>query len=133
MQLRIADVQPEFTADPDLPPAQFNTVEIQQVLINLVMNALEAMQEVPPDERRLHIHVGRERNAMLAVTVTDTGRGIPAEIARQLFEPYFTTKETGLGMGLMICRTIIESHGGSIRLLPTRHGTAFRFTLRAED
>lgn len=133
VQLRVAGVQPVFTADPDLPPAYCNTVEIQQVLINLVMNALEAMQQLPAGERRLTIHIGHDRQGMLAVTVADNGSGIPAELARQLFEPYFTTKEAGLGMGLMICRTIIESHGGSIRLLPSRHGTAFRFTLRAED
>ena len=71
---------------------------------------------------------------MLGVVVRDTGAGIAPDVAARLFEPYFTTKPTGLGMGLMICRNIIESHGGSLRLLPSRGGgTSFKFTLRTAE
>ncbi|TAH47357.1 MAG: PAS domain S-box protein [Betaproteobacteria bacterium] len=133
-QLRAAQVRPEVRADADLPPVRCNAVEIQQVLVNLLMNALDAMQDTPVDERRLEIRLEREKNAMLGVVVRDTGAGIPADVAARLFEPYFTTKPTGLGMGLMICRNIVESHGGALRLVASRcRGTSFKFTLRTVE
>ncbi|WHZ10061.1 MAG: Two-component oxygen-sensor histidine kinase FixL [Burkholderiaceae bacterium] len=112
-----------------IAPVRGHAVEIQQVLVNLVVNAIEAMQSVPVDERRLEIRLADEGRAMVSVTVADNGPGVPAELAARIFDPYLTTKPEGLGMGLMICRTIAESHGGSLRLLPTRRGATFRFTL----
>jgi C4-dicarboxylate-specific signal transduction histidine kinase len=133
-QLRAAQVRPDVRADPDLPLVRCNAVEIQQVLVNLLMNALDAMHDTPVGQRAVEIRLEREKNAMLGVVVRDTGAGIAPDVAARLFEPYFTTKPTGLGMGLMICRNIIESHGGSLRLLPSRcRGTSFKFTLRTAE
>jgi PAS domain S-box-containing protein len=133
-QLRAAQLRPDVHTDPDLPLVRCNAVEIQQVLVNLLMNALDAMHDTPVGQRAVEIRLEREKNAMLAVVVRDTGAGIAPEVAARLFEPYFTTKPTGLGMGLMICRNIVESHGGWLRLLPSRcGGTSFKFTLRTAE
>lgn len=129
VQFRRAGVKPLISLEPGLPEALCNAVEIQQVLVNLLVNAMDAMAEVPVAQRSLEILVRHER-ALLSVRVSDSGEGISAEAARRLFEPYFTTKSSGLGMGLMICRTIIEAHGGTIRHMPSRVGASFRFTLR---
>lgn len=110
-------------------PVRGHPVAVQQVLVNLVMNAIEAMQLMPPSERRIEIRLAEEGRSLISITVVDHGPGVAPELAARIFEPYVTTKPEGLGMGLMICRTIVESHGGSLRLLPTRRGAAFRFTL----
>lgn len=114
---------------------QCHPVEIQQVLVNLVMNAIDALQTMPEQSRRIHIRLAPEARGLVSVQVADDGPGVPAEVEARLFDPYITTKPTGLGMGLMICRTIVESHGGSLRLMPNRaniSGATFRFTLRTE-
>ena len=117
-------------AAPLVPRVYCHAVEIQQVLVNLLLNAIDALQVIPPEERSIHIRVGREARSYAAVHVSDSGPGVPSELVPRLFDPYFTTKEKGLGMGLMICRTIVESHGGSIRLVPGKgRGANFRFTL----
>lgn len=106
-----------------------HVVEIQQVLVNLVMNALDAVQ-TGGDERLIEITLATDGHSKATVEVADSGHGVPAELAERIFEPYFTTKSSGLGMGLMICRTIVESHGGSLRLVAgPSHGACFRFTL----
>jgi PAS domain S-box-containing protein len=128
--LRGGSVRVVVDSAPQVPRVHCHPVEIQQVFVNLVMNAIDALQGIPPEQRSIHIRVGREARSYVAVHVSDSGPGVPAELAPRLFDPYFTTKETGLGMGLMICRTIVESHGGSIRLVPTMgRGADFRFTL----
>jgi PAS domain S-box-containing protein len=132
-QLRAAGVRRRVELPDGRLPVRCNPVEIQQVLVNLMVNAIEAMHRVPAEERLLELAVRRERGGMLGVTITDHGEGISAEHAIRLFEPYFTTKQAGLGMGLMICRNIVESHGGSIRLVPGKIGASFRFTLRSKD
>ena len=133
VQFRSAAVKPTITIEPGLPEVICNPVEIQQVLVNLLVNALDAMRAVPAGQRALELRVRRGRASLLSVTVSDAGEGIPPLTAKRLFEPYFTTKPAGLGMGLMICRTIIEAHGGSIRHVPSKTGTSFRFTLRAKE
>lgn len=107
-----------------------NPVEIQQVLVNLLVNALEAMTETPPARRIIAVTVGRAGTDRIQVEVADSGPGVDAEVAPRVFDPYVTTKASGLGMGLMISRTIVEAHGGALAL--TRGhlgGAAFRFTL----
>lgn len=116
-------------ADAPLPAVRGRPVEIQQVLVNLLINALDAMADLPARERRIDLHIACEDAQMLRVDVIDQGPGIEANIAARLFDPYFTTKPSGLGMGLMISRTIIEWHGGVLRHLPARRGAHFRFTL----
>jgi two-component system, LuxR family, sensor kinase FixL len=104
-------------------------VQIQQVLLNLIRNAIEAMHESPV--RQLSIAATSESDGMVTVSVADTGSGIAPEIAKDLFQPFITTKREGMGVGLSICRTIVEGHGGRIWAESNPSGgTIFKFTLR---
>jgi two-component system sensor kinase FixL len=119
-----------FAGHPDLVVA--DKIQIQQVVLNLIRNALEAMEETTV--RELVISTRSADDAMIEVGVADTGTGLAPEVANRLFEPFVTTKATGLGVGLPICRTVIESHGGRIWAEPNPKGGAiFRFTLRRAD
>ena len=105
-------------------------VELQQVILNLVMNGIEAMQSVEDRPRELVIRSRQDEKQLVLVSVTDCGVGISAENADRLFNAFFTTKSSGMGMGLSICRSIMEAHGG--RLWATAnmpHGATFQFTL----
>ena len=105
-------------------------VQLQQVIINLVMNGIEAMQSVTDRPRELLIRSGQDETHEVIVSVTDSGVGISAENAEQLFNAFFTTKFGGMGVGLSICRSIIEAHGGRISASDNlTHGATFQFTL----
>jgi len=107
-------------------------VQIQQVLLNLMRNALEAMQT--SERRELIVATNPAENTMVAVNIADTGCGISPDVASRLFQPFVTTKRQGMGVGLSICRTIIESHGGQITVETNPGGgTIFRFTIRGVD
>jgi C4-dicarboxylate-specific signal transduction histidine kinase len=115
---------------PALPMIPGDRVQLQQVIINLVMNGIEAMQLVTDRPRELVIRSRQDETQQVLVSVTDCGVGISAENADRLFNAFFTTKSSGMGMGLSICRSIIEAHGG--RLWATAnlpHGATFQFTL----
>jgi len=115
---------------PDLPVVLADRVQLQQVIINLVMNGAEAMQTVTDRPRELVILSRQDEAHRVAVAVVDCGVGISAESAERLFDAFFTTKSTGMGMGLSICRSIIETHGG--RLTAANNpgpGARFQFTL----
>jgi C4-dicarboxylate-specific signal transduction histidine kinase len=101
---------------------------LQQVLINLMMNAVEAMRLSTEQPRRLLIRSAKNPDGVL-VQVQDSGPGIDPELADSIFEPFFTTRAEGIGMGLSISRSIIESHGGQLSLVQTSHGALFQFTL----
>ncbi|HOC01648.1 MAG TPA: ATP-binding protein [Verrucomicrobiota bacterium] len=104
--------------------------QIQQVILNLVMNAIEAMQQLPHNARRIEIAATRDHHQTVRVSVSDTGPGIPQEQTSKLFDAFWTTKPQGLGIGLAICRSIIESHGGRIWLARGQPGaTTFCFSL----
>jgi two-component system, LuxR family, sensor kinase FixL len=110
--------------------ALVDRIQIQQVLLNLIRNAIEAMQEV--SRRELVIATKLRDDGMAEISVADTGPGIAPEVAAQLFQPFFTTKRHGTGVGLSISRTIVEAHGGRLWVEPNPGGGAlFRFTLRA--
>jgi signal transduction histidine kinase len=118
----------------ELPPALSmivgDRVQLQQVIINLVMNGIEAMQTVTERPRELVIRSGQDETHRVFVSVRDCGVGISADHADRLFNAFFTTKSSGMGMGLSICRSIIEAHGG--RLWATSnipHGATFQFAL----
>jgi C4-dicarboxylate-specific signal transduction histidine kinase len=107
-------------------------VQLQQVMINLIMNGVEAMQSVTDRPRELVIRSSQEKIQQVLVSVTDCGVGISAANADRLFNAFFTTKSSGMGMGLSICRSIMEAHGGRLWVtanLP--HGATFQFTLPA--
>jgi two-component system, LuxR family, sensor kinase FixL len=104
-------------------------VQLQQVLVNLLLNAMDAMNNSAPDDQRVNVRI-QAAGAQVEVAVSDTGQGIPADRLAHVFEPFFTTKPNGLGVGLPISRKIIEAHGGSIRAENAPHGGAtFCFTL----
>ena len=113
-----------------LPLVIGRRVQLQQVLLNLVMNAIEAMSSVNGRERELTILAGQIDDQNLEVIVEDTGCGIDPVDYERIFNTLFTTKQHGMGMGLFICRSIIEAHGGRLWALPrSPFGTAFHFTL----
>jgi two-component system, LuxR family, sensor kinase FixL len=123
-------IRVSFELDPRAELVLADRVQIQQVLINLMRNAMEAMDE--SERRELVISTSRTDENMVAVSVADTGPGMSAAVRAQLFQPFFTTKRHGMGIGLSISRTIIEAHGGEIRAEPNPVGGAvFRFTLPA--
>jgi len=100
--------------DPDLPAVSANRVQIQQVLLNIVINAFDAMRQTPVAERRVIIRSERQPNDEVCVSVRDYGTGLPKENPERIFEAFFSTKQEGLGMGLSIARSIIFSHGGEL-------------------
>jgi two-component system sensor kinase FixL len=99
--------------DPSLPPVQGDRVQLQQVLLNLVLNAMDALKDNPPASRLVTVGT-RPAGERVEVAVSDTGHGISAENLPRLFEPFFTSKPNGLGLGLVISRSIIEAHGGKL-------------------
>jgi len=109
---------------PELPLISGDSVQLQQVLLNLVMNAMEAMSSTAMTVRRLSISTRWAMEGYVEVMVSDRGRGIAPEEQRRLFQPFFTTKERGLGLGLSICSTIITSHGGRLSLANAKDGGA---------
>jgi two-component system, LuxR family, sensor kinase FixL len=114
----------------DLPMIEADPVQMHQVLINLVSNALDAMRDTPASHRKVQVATERDGNASIRVSVRDYGTGIPDGVREQLFEQFFTTKEEGLGMGLTIVRSIIEAHAGAIAAENVDGGGArFYFTL----
>lgn len=94
---------------------EVDRAQIQQVLINLIMNGIEAMHELPPGGRLLSLTVTRDERGGVKFSVADVGHGLDVEDPGELFQPYWTTKATGIGMGLAICRSIVEAQGGKIR------------------
>jgi signal transduction histidine kinase len=113
-----------------LPMILGDRVQLQQVIINLVMNGIEAMQSVTDRQRELVIRSGQDETHGVLLSVTDCGVGISAENANRLFSAFFTTKSSGLGMGLSICRSIVEAHGGRLSASGNEGpGATFQFVL----
>jgi two-component system sensor kinase FixL len=127
-QVRVA-----FGLDPRALLVLADRIQVQQVLLNLIRNALEAMQDAP--RRELTVATKAiPTEGQVAVLVTDTGAGIAPDVLKKLFQPFVTTKKHGMGVGLSICRTIIEAHGGKIWVDSERgRGSTFTFTLRTVD
>src|SRR5262245_50974414 len=113
-----------------VPLAFADRIQLQQVILSLMMNAVEAMSEITEGPRELLIRTGADASGAIVVAVRDSGPGLSAENLDRLFMPFYTTKPQGMGMGLAICRSIIEAHGG--RLWATANldrGATFQFTL----
>ena len=117
-----------FGFDPNVSAAFVDPIQIQQVLVNLTRNAIEAMAGRP--ERRLALETALTGDGMIEIAVTDTGPGLPADVADRLFEPFVSTKRNGMGLGLSICRSIVDAHGGRLwHEANPGGGTVFRFTI----
>jgi two-component system sensor histidine kinase DctS len=130
MQARQSYVTLQVDFPPGLPPVLADRVLLEQVLLNLTRNAIEAMQDIAPERRLLRL-TAHETEAQVAVSVIDNGHGIAPEVAERLFSPFFSTKAEGMGMGLSICRTAIEFHGGTLRHADNPEGgTVFTFALQ---
>ena len=128
--LRSRSVAVQTTLPADLPLALGDRVQLQQVIMNLVMNGADAMSTVTERPRVLRIESKVDGESSIQVTIRDSGIGIEEAIRHRIFDPLFTTKPTGMGMGLSICRSIIEAHGGRLWASPgTTHGTDFQFTI----
>jgi signal transduction histidine kinase len=118
---------------PGLPPTNGDRIQLQQVIINLPLNGIHAMCEVYERPRELLVQTRREEEGYLLVQVRDGGTGIDPAHMRQLFKSFFTTKANGMGMGLSICRSIIEAHGGRIwASANTGPGATFHITLPSQ-
>jgi two-component system sensor kinase FixL len=125
-------VNVRYELDPEAERVHADKVQIQQVLLNLVRNAIEAMAEADSPRRELVISTRRTSAEQVELAVADTGPGLAPEVEARLFQPFITTKRQGMGVGLSISRTIIEAHGGQIWTERAEQGgTVFRFTLRA--
>jgi len=116
---------------PGLPLVSGDRVHLSQVLLNLIINGMDAMQTSPASNKRVVIEARPREEGRVEVAVTDSGPGVPPGLIDRVFDPFFTTKSGGLGMGLPISRTIIEAHGGRLwaEHAPAGRGLTFRFTL----
>jgi len=114
--LQVNEVSVVTKFQDDIPPLHADPTQLQEVILNLVKNAIDAMSSVAHDGRSLHLATGLEGNSIVLLSVKDSGGGIPSEDQDRIFEPFFTTKAAGMGLGLAICRTIVEDHGGKLRL-----------------
>jgi two-component system, LuxR family, sensor kinase FixL len=124
--------QLETLLDPNLPGTEGDPIQLQQVLLNLVINAFDAMRDMPSSRRKVVIATGRDADGATRVSVRDYGVGIPAEALERVFEQFFTTNPKGLGIGLAIVHSIVQSHGGTIVAEnATGGGARFYFTLPA--
>ena len=117
-----------------LSPVQGDRVQLQQVILNLILNAVEAMRSVDDAPRELSIGTERERSDEILVAVRDSGPGIDPEHLERVFESFYTTKPNGMGLGLSICRSIVDAHGGRLWADANKPGGAvFQFTLPAAN
>ncbi len=137
LQARKLLVDVRIRIEPGLPKLLCDRTMVEQVLLNLARNGMQAMDNAQIHPRILEILVRSapaEQSRWIAFSVTDQGRGIPSEVASQLFTPFFTTKTEGMGLGLSLCRTVVEQHGGVLNFTSdSQNGTQFSFTLPATD
>jgi two-component system sensor kinase FixL len=123
-----SNVKLNLSLAPGLPSVTMDKIQIGQVLVNLIRNAIEAMAEILP--RELTLSSKRDGTEFVLVTVRDSGPGLPPDVLKKLFQPFVTTKEKGMGIGLNICQSIVEAHGGRIRAVPGMHpGAMFEICL----
>jgi two-component system sensor histidine kinase DctS len=133
LQARKLSVQVIIHVTPGAPPVLCDQTMVEQVLLNLVRNGMQAMDHTDIRQRKLWLGVkssDNEGGRWLEFSVTDAGPGIEPAIEARMFTPFFTTKSEGMGLGLSLCRTVVEQHGGTLRYAPhAPHGTVFTFTL----
>jgi two-component system sensor kinase FixL len=128
------EVEIEATIDPGLPVVLADPVQIEQVLLNLLRNAMDAMAAANTERRSIIVKARRSDKHAIEISVADSGPGVAAEMMAAIFEPFTTTKPLGMGMGLSISRAIIEAHGGNLGMgRGTGYGAIFIFTLPTVD
>jgi signal transduction histidine kinase len=128
LQINEVSVAAEFHGD--LPEVYLDGTQLQQVLLNLVKNAIDAMRSVAPETRRLRLTTGFDGRSTVWLSVQDSGPGIAVEDRERIFDPFFTTKSGGMGLGLAICFTVVENHGGKLRLVKSDSGgTTFELAI----
>jgi C4-dicarboxylate-specific signal transduction histidine kinase len=133
-QLRRNDILLETRLAEGLPLVQGDRVQLQQVLLNLIVNAVEAMSGLDERRRELTIVSAADGPDAVSIEVRDTGTGLDPERATHLFEPFYTTKAEGIGIGLSISRSIVEAHGGHLSATANvPHGAVFRFSVPLEE
>jgi signal transduction histidine kinase len=115
LQINEVSVVTEF--QDNLPEVHLDDTQLQQVLLNLIKNAIDAMSSVAPEARRLRLTTRFNGHSTVMLSVQDSGPGIPVQDRERIFDPFFTTKSGGMGMGLAICFTVVENHGGKLRLV----------------
>lgn len=129
-EARQAGIMVELDLEEDLLEAAADFLQIQQVVLHLMRNGLEAMMENSRDDRKIKVATRQTPECELEIAVSDLGNGLPRESSGRMFEPFFSTKPNGLGLGLSISRTIVEAHGGRIWMTPnSTRGVTARFTL----
>ena len=129
-ELTLSKTKIDLDVDKDIPLIFIDKIQIQQVLLNLMQNAIESMNENHIKEKRIHIQTTATKNDTIEITLSDAGPGFSKELIHKVFMPFFTTKAHGRGMGLAICRSIIEAHGGEFKINPNSNGHSWiRFTL----
>lgn len=129
-ELNVSKTKVDFDLAKDLPLVSADKIQFQQVMLNLLQNAIDAMKEIPHRNRRILIQTKPTTVNAIEITVSDSGPGFSKEIVSKVFKPFFTTKAHGRGMGLAICRSIIEAHGGQFTINPnTNNQSWIRFTL----
>jgi C4-dicarboxylate-specific signal transduction histidine kinase len=127
-ETRLQNMRVRWRSCPELYTT-VDRIQVQQVLVNLLRNAYEAMASAPPEQRQVTI-AARERNDLVEISVEDRGEGIATENIERVFEAFFTSKPNGVGIGLAISRSIVEDHGGRLWLRPNpKQGVTFHFTL----
>jgi two-component system sensor kinase FixL len=127
---KAARIAVEFDLSEGAQSVLVDRIQVQQVILNLARNAIEAMADSEPKSLRIST---RSEGEMVRVSIADSGPGIAPDIAEKLFQPFVTTKSDGMGVGLSVCRTIIEAQGGQIWFETSENGTVFNFTLQSVD
>jgi two-component system sensor kinase FixL len=126
----VRKISVQIGVSPSVQRVTGDNIQLQQCLLNLLINAFDAITDAKSDQRGVTIKAAPEKTGWVAVCVSDSGAGIDPAIANRLFEPFVTTKREGMGLGLLVTRSIVESHGGRIWATPNPdRGTSFTFTL----
>jgi signal transduction histidine kinase len=133
IETRLKDIRIDIIVAPDLPPVLADMVQIQQVVLNLALNGIEAMEASNVADKALRVEVRNGANDLLVVRVIDCGDGVDSVDGEHIFEPFYSTKDMGLGVGLAICRSIVEAHGGKLWYSRDNDRTVFQFTLPVAD
>jgi len=130
VNLRRRRISVETRLSADVPEIMGNRVQLQQVILNLLINAVDAMDSVTDSNRMLKVTANRQEPSGVLITIEDSGPGTAPEDMSRIFEPFYTTKPQGMGMGLTICRSIVEAHEGCLVADPSRlGGLAMRISL----